>query len=145
MYVSNKRFKIDLCTSNFESSPSLLAQYLRHVRRQEPEWIPEESELDSVSDFENPFDEMHDWILQPFLPIFQAISPLNPLQQYTLDECLFADELHYTVYVVGDELVTVFLNITKNKKNHLIGARLPSSVDCSLFPCLPTQRNPGFD
>ena len=134
VHVSNKRFKIDLFTSHFESSPALLAEYLRHVQRQEPEWIPDESELDADGEFEDPLDEMHDWVLQPFLPIFREIAPLDPSQTYTLEDCLFAEELHYTVQVIDDNLVPVFLGSTKNIKNDIIGARLPSSVDCSMFP-----------
>jgi len=134
VYVSNKRFTIDLFTSNFESSPALLAEYLRQVERQEPEWIPDASELEADWEFEDPLEEMHDWILQPFLPIFHEITPLDPSRNYTLKDCLFAEELHYTVQVVEGNLVPVFLSSTKNVKHHLIGARLPSSVDYSLFP-----------
>ncbi|KGO64842.1 hypothetical protein PITC_040870 [Penicillium italicum] len=134
VYVSNKRFKIDIFTSNFERSPALLAEYLRHVQRQEPEWIPDESEVDVDGEFEDPLDEMHDWVLQPFLPIFHKIAPLDPSQKYTLEDCLFAEEFHYSVQVVGDNLVPVYLSNTKNMKNHLIGARLPSSIDYSAFP-----------
>lgn len=39
VYVSNKHFKVDLYASNFESSPALLEEYLRQVKRQEPEYI----------------------------------------------------------------------------------------------------------
>lgn len=134
LYVSNKRFKIDLFTSSFKSSPALLTEYLRHVQRQEPEWIPDESEVEVDGEFEDPLDEMHDWVLQPFLPIFHEIAPLDPSQKYTLEDCLFAEEWHYTVQVVGDGLVPVYLSNTKNIRNHLIGASLPSSVDYSAFP-----------
>ncbi|KAJ5213513.1 hypothetical protein N7449_000682 [Penicillium cf. viridicatum] len=134
VYVSNKRFKIDLFTSSFQRSSALLAEYLRHVQRQESEWIPDESEVDMDGEFEDPLDEMHDWVLQPFLPIFHEIAPLDPSQKYTLEDSLFAEELHYTVQVMGDNLVPVYLSNTKNIKNHLIGARLPSSIDYSAFP-----------
>ncbi|KGO41121.1 hypothetical protein PEX2_015020 [Penicillium expansum] len=134
VYVSNKRFKVDLFTSSFEPSSGLLAEYLWHVQRLDPEWIPDESEVDADGEFEDPLDEMHDWILQPFLPIFYEIAPLDPSQKYTLEDCLFAEELHYTVQVVGDKLAPVYLSNTKNMKNHLIGACLPSSVDYSMFP-----------
>jgi hypothetical protein len=97
--IPNKRFRIDLFTSTFESSHALLAEYLRHVRRQEPEWIPDASELDADANdggqFEDPLEEMHDWILQPFLPIFLDTAPLDPCSHtYILEDCLFADELH---------------------------------------------------
>ena len=103
IYVANKRFKIDLLASNFESPPALLAEHLRHVELQELEWIPYELELEAEWEFADPLDEMQDWILQPFLPIFEAITPLNPSQRYTFEDCLFAEELHYTVQAVGDD------------------------------------------
>ncbi|KAJ5835679.1 hypothetical protein N7447_001705 [Penicillium robsamsonii] len=134
VYVSNKRFKIDLFTSNFERSPALLAKYLRHVQRQEPEWIADESEVDMDGEFEDPLDEKHDWVLQPFLPIFHEIAPLDLSQKYTLEDCLSAEEFHYTAQAVGDNLVPIYLSNTKNMKNDLIGALLPSSIDYSPFP-----------
>ncbi|KAJ5796129.1 uncharacterized protein N7518_004669 [Penicillium psychrosexuale] len=132
--VSNKRFKIDLFASGFESSSTLLAEYLRHVRRQEPEWIPDEAEIDDDGEFEDPLEEMHDWVLQPFLSIFHEIAPLDPSQKYTLDDCLFAEEFHYTVQVVEEKLVPVYLSNTKRMQNDLIGTCLPPSVDYSIFP-----------
>ncbi|KAJ5456825.1 hypothetical protein N7530_012099 [Penicillium desertorum] len=131
VYACDKLFKIDLFTSSFESSPVLLAEYLRHVRRQEPEWIPDGSE---TWEFEDPLDEMHDWILQPFLPIFQELGSLDPNRKYTLEDCLFAEELHYTVQVVENKVVPIYLSNAKNMKHHVFGARLPSSVDYSMFP-----------
>ncbi|CAG8885699.1 unnamed protein product [Penicillium egyptiacum] len=86
------------------------------------------------SEYEDPLDEMHDWTLHPFLPIFHEIAPLNPSQKYTLEDCLFTEELHYTVQVVEDKLVPVYLGDTKNMKHDLTGASLPSSVDYSAFP-----------
>lgn len=134
VYVSNKRFKIDLFTANFESSPVLMAEYLRQVQRQDPEYIPDS--VDEDGGFEDPLDEMHNWILQPFLPIFCKLPPLDQSRKYTLEDCLFAEEFHYTVQAVADSLVPVYLGNTKGKKNNLIGARLPSSIyfDYSMFP-----------
>lgn len=128
VHASNKRFRIDLFTSNFESSPVLLVEYLRHVRRQEPEWTP-----DDFEEAEDPLVEMHEWILQPFLPIFCALAPLDPSQKYTVEDCFFAEELRYIVKVMGDNLVPVYLSSTKNMRNHHMGACLPSSVDYSSF------------
>ena len=68
IHVSSKSFKIDLSSSDFESSLTSLAEYLRQVRRQEADWVPAESELENV-EFEDPLDEMHEWILQSFMPI----------------------------------------------------------------------------
>lgn len=91
VYVSNKRFKIDLFTANFESSPAILAEYLRHDQRQEPEWIADETEADADEKFDDPLNEMHAWILQLFLPISHDIASLDPSQNYTLEDCLFAE------------------------------------------------------
>lgn len=46
VYVSNKRFKIELFTANFESS----AEYLRQVHREEPEYIPDKTSEDGQFD-----------------------------------------------------------------------------------------------
>ncbi|PGH12736.1 hypothetical protein AJ79_04097 [Helicocarpus griseus UAMH5409] len=134
MCVSDKYSKIDLFTADFASSPTLLADYLRHVHRQDPEYIPDN--MDEDGEFEDPLDEMHDWILQPFLPIFRQLAPLDQSREYTLKDCLFAEKFHYTVQVLEESLVPVCLNNSKGKKNHLIGARLPFSthVDYSMFP-----------
>ncbi|KAG5297900.1 PKc-like superfamily domain-containing protein [Histoplasma ohiense] len=48
VYVSDKHFKIDLFTANFESPPLLLAEYLQHVQRLDPEYIPDIIEEDEV-------------------------------------------------------------------------------------------------
>ncbi|OJD13559.1 hypothetical protein AJ78_05995 [Emergomyces pasteurianus Ep9510] len=134
VYVSNKQFTIDLFTANFESSSVLLAEYLQRVQRLDPEYIPNNTDEDE--ECEDPLDQMHDWILQPFLPIFRKLAPLDQSQKYTLEDCLFAEEFHYTVQAMKESLVPVFLNSFKVKKNHLIGAHLPSStcVDYSMFP-----------
>lgn len=74
--------------------------------------------------------------MKPFLSIFRKFPPLDQSRKYTLENCLFAEELHYTVRAVEGELVPDFLRNTKRKKIHLIGARLPSSthVDYPMFP-----------
>ena len=133
VFVSNKRFKIDLLAVNFESSPTLLEEYLRQVKRQEPEYIPD---INEEVEFDDPLEEIRDWILQPFLPIFHSLPSLDLGRKYTLENCLFSEEFHYTVKAVGGNLVPVFLEKTDSKKNHLVGAILPSSshVDYSAFP-----------
>ncbi|WEW56988.1 hypothetical protein PRK78_002447 [Emydomyces testavorans] len=134
VYVADKCFKIDLITMNFKSSPSLLAEYLQHVKHQDPEYIPDN--MDEYGDFDDPLDAMHNWILQAFLPIFHQLPPLDWSRKYTLEDCLFAEEFHYTVQVVEDSLVPVLLSTSRGEKNHLIGALLPSPthVDYSMFP-----------
>lgn len=67
---------------------------------------------------------------------FPLLAPLDHIRKYSLEDCLFAEEFHYTVRAVEDSLVPVCLGDVKGKKNHLIGSRLPSSthVDYSMFP-----------
>lgn len=133
--MSPTNVKIDLFSSNSESSPHLLAEYLR----QEPDWIPDKSELEN-EDLEDPLDEMHEWILQPFMPIFQEIPPLDPTHKYTLEDCPFSEEFHYTVKVVEDKMISVHLSNTKNKKDCMMGAKLPSSIN-TIFPVYHPGRN----
>lgn len=128
IHISNKRFKIDLFSSNFENSLTLLAEYLRQVRRQEPDWVPDESELENM-EFEDPLDEMHEWILQPFMPIFQEIPPLDPTHKYTLEDCLFSEEFHYTVKVMEDKMIPIYIDSTQNQEHCRIGAKLPLSIN----------------
>lgn len=135
VYVSDKHVKVDLFAANFKSSPNLLEEYLHQVKRQEPGYIPDETDEDGEF---NPLDEMHGRILKPFLQNFRELAPLDQSRKYTLQDCLFADELRYTVQAVEGELVPVSLSISKNKKHHhLIDARLPSSssteIDYSMF------------
>ncbi|KAF7617330.1 hypothetical protein F9C07_2284265 [Aspergillus flavus] len=130
VFVSDKLFKIDLFATNFKSSPALLAEYLRQIQRQDPEFIP-----DPVDDeWGDPLEEMSEWILQPFLPIFRKVTPLDTSRQYTLDDCFFAEEFSYTVQVVEETLVPVYLG--KGLKLQDIGACLPSvqHLDYSMFP-----------
>lgn len=104
IHVSNKRFNIGRFSSTFESSPTLLAEYLRQIQRQEPEWIPEESDLLEMRVWKM-LDKMHGWILQSFMPIFQEIPPLDPTHEYNIEDCLFSEEFPYTVKVVEDNMV----------------------------------------
>ncbi|OJD24950.1 hypothetical protein ACJ73_03686 [Blastomyces percursus] len=137
VYVSNKHFKIDLFTANFESSPALLAEYLRQVQRQDPDYIPDKTDEDGA--FEDPLDEMHDWILQPFLPIFHELAPLDQSRKYTLEDCLFAEEFHYTVRAVEDSLVPVCLGNTKGKESPYWSPeiQLPINANSTSLPAVP--------
>lgn len=78
VYVTNKRFKIDLFTANFESSPALLIEYLRHVQSQDPAFIPDSGRRWRVR---SPLDEIHHWIFQPFLSVFCKQPPLEQSQK----------------------------------------------------------------
>lgn len=128
VFVSDKHFQIELQVSNLENSPRLLAEYLQHVEHLEPDYLPK-----SVDDFEDPLDELADWALGCFLPIFQQIPPLKTKRKYTLHECLFPETFHYSLCVVEGKLSPVLLDMTGTKR--FLGALLPASkhVDYSMF------------
>ncbi|OJJ66271.1 hypothetical protein ASPBRDRAFT_49161 [Aspergillus brasiliensis CBS 101740] len=129
IFVSDKHFQIELEACNFENSPALLADYFRLLQRLEPDYLPELDE-----EFEDPLEELADWALQSFKPLFQQIPPLNTCQTYTLRNCLFPEVFHYSLVANEDNLVPVFLdNIGRER---LMGALLPESeqVDYSAIP-----------
>jgi Lipopolysaccharide kinase (Kdo/WaaP) family len=129
VFVSNKHFQIELKASNFEKSPTLLADYLRHLEHLDPEYLPEQE-----VDFEDPLEELADWALQCFLPVFREIPPLDIHQKYTLHDCLFPEVFHYSLYADQSQLLPVFLD--KSGSGRFMGALLPESeeVDYSTFP-----------
>lgn len=129
VFVSDKHFQIELKACNFKKSPALLADYLRFLDRLEPDYLPELEE-----DFEDPLEELADWALQSFMPIFQQIPPLNQHQKYSLQDCLFPEVFHYSLEADENNLVPIFLdNIGRER---LLGALLPESeqVDYSAIP-----------
>ncbi|GES58228.1 hypothetical protein ATEIFO6365_0004037900 [Aspergillus terreus] len=118
VYVSDKHFKIDVFEDELKSSPAILKEYLRQVSRQEPDFIPDE---DKEGFYEDTLEEI--------------LPPMDMSRRYTLQDCLFAEELHYRVKAEENELVPVFLGKPDGKVNHLIGAQLtPSNIDYSMFP-----------
>lgn len=129
IFVSDKLFQIELKASNFKKSPKLLADYLRYLERLEPDYLPELEE-----DFEDPLEELADWALRPFIPIFQQIAPLNTHHIYTLHDCLFPETFHYSLSANEGNLVPVFLDNTG--QGRLVGALLPESEqeDYSAIP-----------
>lgn len=112
VYVSNKHFQIDLFTTNFNDSPMLLGNYLRHVERLDPSYFPDDPE-----EFDDPLEEMHDWALEPFLPIFRAVAPLDANRKYTLKDCLFAETLRYTLVVVEGNMTPCRLETDRNHRS----------------------------
>lgn len=133
VYVSDKHFKIDLFEEKLKDSPDILKEYFRQLDRQEPDFVADE---DEEGFYEDTLDEIHEWLLKPFMPIFHSLPPLNPIRRYTLDDCMFAEEWQYTIKAVEDELVPVFLKKTDGKENYVIGTQLPFSnnIDYSTFP-----------
>ncbi|KAJ5614160.1 hypothetical protein N7528_007814 [Penicillium herquei] len=129
VFVSNKHFQIEIKDSNFEKSPTLLADYLRHLEHLEPDYLPGPDE-----EFEDPLEELVEWALECFLPIFREIPPLDLHQKYTLHDCLFPEVLHYSLHADQSKLVPIFLDNTGVPR--FMGALLPESdsVDYSSFP-----------
>lgn len=79
------------------------------------------------------------------MPIFQEIPPLDPTRKYTLEDCLFSEESHYTVKVVEDKIIPVHLSNTKDRKFCMMGAKLPSSIN-TIFPVYhPREIQVGSD
>lgn len=132
IFVSDKNFQIELKASNFETSPTLLAEYLRHLRRVERDYLPEWDE-----EFEDPLEELADWALECFKPIFQNISPLRTDRNYTLHECLIPEVLHYSLCADETKLLPVFLDGVGSER--LMGALLPESQELN-YSSFPTYR-----
>ncbi|KAJ6032181.1 hypothetical protein N7540_002913 [Penicillium herquei] len=110
-------------------SPTLLADYLRHLAHLEPDYLPNPDE-----EFEDPLEELVDWALECFLPIFQEIPPLDLHRKYTLQDCLFPEVFHYSLHADQSKLFPIFLDNAGVKR--FMGALLPEceQLDYSAFP-----------
>ncbi|KAJ5266499.1 hypothetical protein N7478_009307 [Penicillium angulare] len=129
VFASNKHFQIELKAANFEKSPTLLADYLRYLEHLEPDYLPES---DEEFDSEDPLEELAEWVLECFLPIFREIPPSDIHQKYTLHDCLFPEVFHYSLDVHQDKLSPIFLDKAGEKR--FLGALIPEQVDYSTFP-----------
>lgn len=121
VHVADKHFQIDLTPSNFETSPALLDEYLRHISHLEPDYIPETT--DELGDFDDPLEEMCAWVMEPFLPLISDIPPLDFERRYTLQDCLYPETLYYTLRVVDGKLSPVQMH--ENCHGRFVGALLP--------------------
>ncbi|KAJ5226523.1 hypothetical protein N7468_007748 [Penicillium chermesinum] len=77
VFVSNKHFQIELKASNFEKSPTLLADYLQHLEHLEPDYLPSP---DEEFDWEDPLEELAEWVeLETYSKIQSRLTskPLN--------------------------------------------------------------------
>ncbi|KAF2467282.1 uncharacterized protein BDR25DRAFT_376225 [Lindgomyces ingoldianus] len=132
--VGDKHFRIDLFTTNFEANPKLLKEYLLHVERSDPTYIPPSLEDSDDNEFVDPLEEFYDWATKPFAALFREIPPLDRDRLYTLQDCLFPEQFVYTLQVAGDELVPVPRDV--NPDSRLVGVLLPASktLDKSTLP-----------
>lgn len=89
-------FKLICLQPTSKTHRHLLAEYLRHVERLDPSYIPDYA----VGTDYDPLEEMHDWTLGPFPLIFQTFAPLDANRTYTLKDCLFAEKFNYTLVMV---------------------------------------------
>jgi hypothetical protein len=121
--VGDKHFRIDLFTSNFSANPQLLKEYLLHVERSDPTFIP--PPLEDPDEYVDPLEEFYDWATAPFAPLFCQIPPLDRSRAYTLQDCLFAEQFIYTLQVAGDKLVPVQRHV--DTESWLVGVLLPAS------------------
>lgn len=102
VYVSDKHFQIELLADNFKDSPTLLNEYIRHVRYMNLDYSSESMpEFEEGRDGE---DDLLDWALEPFLSIFREIPPLDASQKYTYRDRLSAETLRYGLRASGDKL-----------------------------------------
>lgn len=136
IFVSDKHFQIELKASNFERSPTLLLEYLRYLEHLEPDYLP-----DSEEEFEDPLEELANWALECFQPIFRKISPLRTDRNYTLHECLFLEVVHYSLCAYETKLLPVLLD--RVGRERLTGALLPESQDLD-YSVFPTYRPDGI-
>lgn len=129
VFVGNKHFQVDLFTANFKANPKLLKEYLRHVERSAPDYLPPLTD----EEFTDPMEDFYEWAMKPFLTLFRQIRPLDPNQRYTLQDCLFPETLPYTLQLAGDEVVPVRRDIAAHVRP--VGAMLPAStkLDYSMF------------
>lgn len=132
VFVSDKQFQIELKAHGFKKSPVLLADYLRHLERLKPDYLPE-----SEDDFEDPLEELADWAMQSFMTIFQQIPPLNQHQKYSLQDCLFPEVLHYSLEADEHNLIPIFLDNVGRVR--LLGALLPESKQAE-YSAIPIYR-----
>lgn len=136
--VGAANFRIELCAANFESNPRILQEYLLHVKRSDPTYIPEDALRE---DFADPLEEFYEWATKPFACLFRSIPSLNLERLYTLQDCLYPEQFVYTLEVAGDQLIPVPIPHDDDMHVRPVGARLPAStpLDKSKFtvyrPC----------
>jgi hypothetical protein len=130
VYVSDKHYQIELSAANFEDSPVLLNEYLRHIERLDPENFKPDEEEEESSD---PLEDLHDWALTPFLPVFQTVTPLDRSRKYTLKDWLYAETLRYTLVILEGKLSPSKLDYCEGRT---IGATFKPSqrIRYSAFP-----------
>jgi hypothetical protein len=133
--VGDKHFRIDLFTANFEANPKLLKEYLLHVERSDPTYIPPSLEDADDDDFVDPLEEFYDWATKPFATLFREIPALDRDRLYTLQDCLFPQLFVYTLQVAGDDLIPVPRDVNP-EDSRLVGVLLPASkpLDKSTIP-----------
>ncbi|ORY06228.1 hypothetical protein BCR34DRAFT_590662 [Clohesyomyces aquaticus] len=133
--VGDKHFLIDLFAANFAGNPKLLKEYLLHVERSDPTYIPPSPEDSNDFEFADPLEEFYDWATNTFATLFRDIPPLDRERSYTLQDCLFPEQFVYTLQVTGDELV-VPVPRTIGPDSRLVGVLLPvhKPLDKSTLP-----------
>ncbi|GIJ84930.1 hypothetical protein Asppvi_003785 [Aspergillus pseudoviridinutans] len=133
VYVSDKHYQIELSASNFEDSPTLLSEYLRHIERVDPENFKADEEEEESGD---PLEDLHEWALTPFLPVFQTVFPLDRTRKYTLKDWLSAETLRYTLVIVEGKLSPSKLDPLEGRS---IGASFAPS-ERAIYSAFPIYR-----
>lgn len=90
-------FQIRLSPANFDQSPSSLETYTGLM-----ETVCDEEDCERANSAE---DELMDWTLRPFLPIFSQTQPtLSNRHCFTLLDYIFPETYRYSLYVVNERL-----------------------------------------
>ncbi|KAI9889684.1 MAG: hypothetical protein M1814_005085 [Vezdaea aestivalis] len=73
-FLGTKCFQVDLFT-NFKANPKLMKEYLHHIKASAPDYLPplNDGELTHL------MEDFYEWAMEPFLPIFRQIQPLEPM------------------------------------------------------------------
>ncbi|PYI29802.1 hypothetical protein BP00DRAFT_427061 [Aspergillus indologenus CBS 114.80] len=135
VHVLDNRFIIRLCEKSFQQSPSSLEKFLLLLGRLEGKYEPDEGDA---------LEDMHDWVLEPFVPTFELLLQHKMTRAYTFDDWLFSETLRYTVIAKDDKLTPVCLAQPERARNADVAADLTIdegalTADCSIFPIYSPQ------
>jgi hypothetical protein len=136
--VGCKHFQIDLFTDNFNDNRAFLDECLLHVRRLDPAYVPDITDDAQNDEFTDPLEDMHDWALKPFLPLFHEVPPIDLNQNYSLRDCLFREKVRYTLHVAKDQMIPILLD--ERHEDRPVGALFSPSERAKYYSMFPIYR-----
>ncbi|KAL4969658.1 uncharacterized protein BDV14DRAFT_195920 [Aspergillus stella-maris] len=136
VYVFDKIFQVRLSNESFDSSPTDFKKF--HSLLGCLEGILESEDEDE----EDPFEELHEWILEPFQFIFNSYLQHKSSRKYkyTFDDWLYPETISYIIKVKSTEsesstLTPTFLSQQSHVQTYHVGADL--DIDFSQFTAFP--------